>query len=530
MPNINIYETDNTTYGYNTVNNNNIVFIPGLAVTGPYDAPVLCTSYKQFVNTFGSYGVEQDLQEGSSWDYATEMIEAGFPVLFKRIIPESAMAVATAEVAGSAGSITVKAKYPGSYGSKLGFFISYNDNNKLLACKVYYKDSNRYTLVESVKIGYIIPEDGVNQNTAITNALKGISSKAFTSVEVSVSEDYAYQVMDEVKMLAGGSDGSVADCIEILRKEVITDSIDGETAVDLPGNSVESLAYASPYSFITDKYETDVKFITSGGIVDQNSYTSIAERIGQICNFRKDCIGIPDIYEDCEKANVHEAFNSLGVGETYCAAYAPWAYVKLSNGETKLMSPSFIFLQTLAKSISKGNYIWKAPAGVQRMIVENLVEPMYEVSGSLMKKWQNSDTQAINPIMKLRNYGYCIYGNRTLYTPTSTTSSALQQLSVRLATIEIKKKIFDISCKLTFENNIQYTWDEFRSELSDLLVTMKSTFGIYDYQIIFDGTTTSQDNVNNRTAVGRVRISIMNTIENFDIGFELLPQGVNFSE
>lgn len=75
-----INETDNTLYGTRTADTDNIVFIPGSAITGPSD-PTLYTSYNDFIKNCGDHGCEGSL----TWEYIANMLLAGFPVLFQRI-------------------------------------------------------------------------------------------------------------------------------------------------------------------------------------------------------------------------------------------------------------------------------------------------------------------------------------------------------------------------------------------------------------------------------------------------------------
>lgn len=115
MPSITIKELDLTT-AEPIVADENIVYVPGLAITGPVGKPTLCTTVEEFEKEFGSapymfeYGqyapattsedaalVNKDSETGRSkiydagdvdlsYLYAKELLAAGLPVLYERVV------------------------------------------------------------------------------------------------------------------------------------------------------------------------------------------------------------------------------------------------------------------------------------------------------------------------------------------------------------------------------------------------------------------------------------------------------------
>lgn len=95
-----IYEKDVTTTPAKSVTTN-AVYIPGYAITGPIDTPIMCNSYEEFVNTFGDepyiFTETQEYKAGTnlpkvqkgeperSYLYAKELLFAGIPVLYERV-------------------------------------------------------------------------------------------------------------------------------------------------------------------------------------------------------------------------------------------------------------------------------------------------------------------------------------------------------------------------------------------------------------------------------------------------------------
>ena len=291
---------------------------------------------------------------------------------------------------------------------------------------------------------------------------------------------------------------------------------------------------ANTYNFIVDKYIYDVKFITAGGYAD-TSMTSpkIAEAEVTLANTRKDCFAIIDFPKGTIKTEVTKWFTQDVFDTSYAAAFAPWCYIKLPSGNTDWMAPSYLFMYTLGLSVKAGNPVYSAPAGVLKASMPQVIKPEYEIGGDLLDYWQGSNPQSINPLMKLRNYGYVIYGQKTLYNiqnKNQKTASALQQINVRLSINEVRRILFDAAIKLTFQANNQKTWNEFKSIVTPKLDAMISNGGITDYLIKMDETTTTPEDIQNNTIRAKVKVSVTKAIENFEIDFYVEPQSITFAD
>lgn len=291
---------------------------------------------------------------------------------------------------------------------------------------------------------------------------------------------------------------------------------------------------ANTYNFIVDKYIYDVKFITAGGYTDASmSNPKIAEAEVILANTRKDCFAIVDFPKGTVKTEVTKWFTQDVFDTSYAAAFAPWCYIKLPSGNADWMAPSYLFMYTLGLSVKAGNPVYSAPAGVLKASMPQVIKPEYEIGGDLLDYWQGSNPQSVNPLMKLRNYGYVIYGQRTLYNiqnKDQKTASALQQINVRLSINEVRRILFDAAIKLTFQANNQRTWNEFKSIVTPKLDAMVSNGGITDYLIKMDETTTTPEDIQNNTIRAKVKVSITKAIENFEIDFYVEPQSITFAD
>lgn len=513
MPSITIRETDNTVYGLSTVTSDNIVFIPGAAITGPSDKPTLLGSAEDFINKFGPYAPERgDNTIGSTWDYTYNLLLQGMPVLFKRITTKT-------ESGGQITQLVKKAKadlktsylegeesvdivgtvtelYGGSYGNTLSFSIERLTNS------IYFRVYRGTVLLETVRVINIT--DGETEDDIRKKLLEAVPLLDLKTVKIDITDEEKFVLAPATNIkLTGGED---ADDTEV-RKQI-------------------PLVYAD----LEDKLVYDVKFLTSGGYVDATSNdTPIANAMVSLAETRGDCIAILDIPIGLPKEEVTTFFATFN--SSYATTYAPWQYTRLKDKTEKWMAPSFIFLYTLAKSLNSGNTLWSPPAGVKRASVPEITKAEYEIGKAILDQWQGNNPQYVNPIMKLRNYGYVIYGQRTLYSTVEGSNdkrSGLRELGVRITANEIKRKIFNVALSLTFDQNTIRTWNEFRAPLDTFLTQMKADRGITDYQINRDETVIT-DTDDNKIR-GTVRVSITRAAEDFDINFDLQPQAVTFQE
>lgn len=549
MPRININEVDNTLYSASNTRDN-IVFVPGIATKGDTDKPILITNTRDFLDTFGDISPNNTRISGSSvmnsWEYAYNLINSGLSVLFRRIATTISK---TAELdiyskytngkkAEDAVKIgTVQARYPGTYGNRLSFTI---DGTSF---KIYVSSSGNTSarsLLETYSFGTDLSTE--TDSSKISNALNSIDSSnhTFNNVKITIDENNAKtlksfpQTIDSnrnyvYQELANGTD----DTYESIRTELEKDYED------------------SIYKELEDKYIYDIKFVTSGGVTGESiidgttsghkevSKSNIYKNMLNLVYKRQDCLALFDIpfgQGETNKNSLNTVFDHLSDSSalSYAAAYAPWGYMLLQSSKSyKWVAPSYIFLVTLSQSIKSGAFSWQVPAGVSRGLVSNISTTEFPVGESLLNTWQNDNPASINPIMNLRNYGYTIYGQRTLYSISkynNSYTSALKEVGVRLVTIDIKKAIFNIAVGLTFEANTIHTWSEFKGQLEPYLDNIKANRGISSYQILMDSTTTTIDNINNNTVVGIVRITPTRAAENFDISFELNQDTISVTD
>lgn len=252
-----------------------------------------------------------------------------------------------------------------------------------------------------------------------------------------------------------------------------------------------------------------------------------------LANTRQDCIALCDLpaaYDPMQAVEYSRMLNT-----SYATIHHPWCYVQSPYNANKLlhMAPSYIFLYTFLSNLidNVSSQKWFPPAGVTRATARVVKKPDYEIGSVILNNWQNDNTSRVNPIMKLKQYGYVIYGQYTALPAIDMyTHSALESLNVRLISNVVKKKIFDVCLNMAFEPNTTTLWLKFFSQMDEFLRYMQYNNGVYDYKIVMDESTVTTDDINHLRCPGKVYIAPTRTAEFFDIDFIITEAGATFTE
>ena len=130
--------------------------------------------------------------------------------------------------------------------------------------------------------------------------------------------------------------------------------------------------------------------------------------------------------------------------------------------------------------------------------------------------------------MNIRNYGYTIFGQRTM--KYGDPQSSFRNINTTLVTNVIKKTIFNVGIGLMFDQNEVNTWTLFKTRLGNTLEAIQADRGITDYRIIMDETTTTPDDLAANRLRGKVYISVVNIVEDIVVDFYIEPQAVTFED
>lgn len=400
----------------------------------------------------------------------------------------------------------------------------------------------------------------------------------FPVIPLKYVDSAGYSTYNYNSALSGGSDFAYSPEVLEKRKAGFKGYTKGDTwgdadvvayIKDVYGNQTKAGIIATVYSNIiqmyksfTDPYIYDFDFITSGGFTYEKystsygdgtytiriespttdtlhgnasiykSVTPVHEAMKNLVEQRQDCIALFDLPPEYSPDSITDYSRMLNT--SYGTMHFPWGYVQdpdISN-HLILMSPSYVFLYTFLSNLDNNvdAQKWFPPAGVARATARVVKKPYLEVDSVLLNKWQNDTTARVNPIMRLKQYGYVIYGQyTTLEAIDLYTHSALESLNVRLISNVVKKKIFDVCLNLAFEPNTETLWNKFYAQMDEFLRYMKYNDGVYDYRIVMDNSTVTTDDINHLRCPGKVYIAPTRTAEFFDIDFIITEAGAQFN-
>jgi phage tail sheath protein FI len=130
-----------------------------------------------------------------------------------------------------------------------------------------------------------------------------------------------------------------------------------------------------------------------------------------------------------------------------------------------MLPASFGYLAALGMS-TQVNGSWAAAAGVARGSVPGLVSLCQNVTNAIADSYSNRDSISINPITNIKPYGLLIWGNRTLKNNAKKGDlTATSFLSVRQLTNDVKRIVWVAAKTLTFEQNNDVLWINFKSKI-----------------------------------------------------------------
>ena len=119
-----------------------------------------------------------------------------------------------------------------------------------------------------------------------------------------------------------------------------------------------------------------------------------------------------------------------------------------------------------------------------------------------------------------------VFGQKTL----QSSPTALDSINVRRLVIYLKKQISMIANNILFDNNVQSTWNRFKGAAEPLLANVMSQFGITNYSLILEDTTTTADLIDQNILYAKIAIQPARAIEFIAIVFVITNSGASFED
>jgi len=336
-------------------------------------------------------------------------------------------------------------------------------------------------------------------------------------------------------VLAGGTDGYDITEREPFNARSISDSDTEDTSYTL-------YSLRKAVNTISDPDYVQMNAVSIPGVISPEVTNYLLDTAEE----RADCLAIIDIQNaytpDTENSASAEARNvgntpaaavtalqARSINNSYGATYYPWIRITDTQANQTLWAPPSVAAMGVLSTTDRLQAPWFAPAGFTRGGLSEGAAgiPVVEVSRRLTSDERDNLYEAnINPIAKFPAEGIVIFGQKTL----QQTASALDRINVRRLMIFLKREISFIASRLLFAPNTQLTWDRFLGQATPVLEGVKADFGVEDFKLILDDSTTTPDLIDRNIIYAKLFVKPTRAAEFFAIDFVVTNSGAAFED
>ena len=335
-------------------------------------------------------------------------------------------------------------------------------------------------------------------------------------------------------VLFGGVDG-----FDVTERNPFRNSAIGTTATEQTSYELASLKRA--VNIIADADQVQYNLASMPGV----TVPAVTNHLLDTVEDRGDALAIIDIQDvytaDSENSATAQQRNSFtvkqavdglksrNINSSYGATYAPWVLIQDTISNRTLWAPPSVAALGALSHTDRVAAPWYAPAGFARGGLSEGAAgiPVLDVSRRLSSDERDSLYDAnINPIAKFPAEGIVIFGQKTL----QQTRSALDRINVRRLMVFLKREISFIASRLLFAPNTRDTWTRFTGQATPLLDSVKAQFGIQDFKLILDETTTTPDLIDRYIIYAKLLVKPTRSAEFFAIDFVVTNSGASFED
>lgn len=287
-----------------------------------------------------------------------------------------------------------------------------------------------------------------------------------------------------------------------------------------------------------------LKTVADAEVLDMNvlavpgiTVPTLTNKMVEICENRGDALAIIDIESDFKPAHegtaevkpvvstAVETFKARQINSSYGCAFYP-AVFEVTEG---IFLPASVAALGTFGGTERSTAVWFAPAGFNRggLNTANSGIGVSRTAQHLTARERDELYQVnINPIATFPAEGVVIFGQKTL----QTVPSALDRINVRRLMIFVKKQISRFATQVLFDPNTEVTWNRFKSLVEPFLETVKSGFGLEDFRVVLDETTTTPDLVDRNVLYAKILLKPTRAIEFIALDFVIKNTGASFDD
>lgn len=541
---------------------------------------------ESLVSTYRGPASNYRLAKDNSYQLAMTLLTSGYDVLVCRLCPGT-MAQGTFTSDGGQ-TLTIKAKYPGTFGNSLMVVLQKVPNRKYWNIITYIVDSSGVK-TSAENISFVM--DLADADDSILH-IDEIESN-FLTFTISDTIPSTATFTDQSIMLTGGTDKAesaeadamMTEAIELATKRYedagYEDSAEYIEALEtLQGTSpdvatAESVRYMewmytnciNVYNLLKDKLTYNHNFIISPGWDDMNVTEidgSVPTRFNEIsplhlklmdCAYHSRCAcGLLDIPRSLPRSAVYNESTDEGeegyaqmlarylppnadldvnasLYHTHSALFGPWAqYTYVGTSRQAPAPASFLHLLINRAMILNQTvqYYWILPSTRKHTLT--IGKPDYNVPKTLLDEWQKLEGVGVNVLTTIPDLGTTIWGNSTLYEVPPATYQALANLSTRYLVNAIEDVVYRAGIAITFRYNNEEAYSSFYAGVTPTLDTMKNAGAIVDYYVRMSADINGLDQVNANSVIGKIYLTIPGVINDITVDLVALPPQVDLDQ
>ena len=316
----------------------------------------------------------------------------------------------------------------------------------------------------------------------------------------------------------------------------------GMTTSATEANNYIYASWKQAMDTVADPEFINMNMLVSPGLTNEG----LTQHMIDICEERADAMSIIDLpgvykpthegYESSKKDRLGSGANAAaaalrqrGIDSSYGCTFYPWVQTSDANTSKLLWIPPSVAMMGVLASSQASTKLWFAPAGFNRGGLSDGAAgiPVLNVTERVVSKDRDTLYDArINPIASFPSTGIVVFGQKTL----QERSSALDRINVRRLVIYLKKQISILASQVLFEQNVQATWNRFTALIDPFLQNVQTQFGITDYRLILDSSTTTPDLVDQNILYAKIMVKPARAIEFIAIDFVVTSTGASFDD
>jgi uncharacterized protein len=295
------------------------------------------------------------------------------------------------------------------------------------------------------------------------------------------------------------------------------------TATNIQG--LTAADYTDSISLLANKDAYKYNILTAPGLISNHttgtpsSFTVISQ-IQNTVQERGDAIAVIDLVPyNAQIGTVTSTVSSYNT--PYVATYWPWVKTIDPNTGNQVFVPASTMIPSVYAQNDAIAAPWFAPAGINRGILPTVIQAERILTqGNRDTLYQSN----VNPIATLPGAGIVVFGQKTLQKK----KSALDRVNVRRLLIELKNYISQVADTFVFEQNDANTRSELLSIINPYLSSIQQQQGLTSFKVIMDESNNPPSVVDQNQLVGQIYLQPTRTIEFILLDFNILPTGAVF--